>query len=59
MTDRIKEGDIVNIYWEYIEIEYKVKVLYTPCGTGDSWLFEREDGTIIYVNSFGKMEKVK
>lgn len=54
----IKEGDLVNIYWENLTTEFNVVVLYTPSATGDSWHLRREDGTIIYVNSFSMMEKI-
>ena len=58
MEYKIQEGDIVNVYWERIEGEYEVEVLYTPQDTGDSWRFRRKDGTIVYVNSFSKMVKI-
>ena len=54
----IKEGDIVIVHFEHTECEFRVKVLHTPCATGDSWIFERKDGTIVYVNSFSKMVKL-
>ena len=55
MIPKIEEGDIVDVYFEHIEGEFNVKVLYTPCVTGDSWRFQREDGTVVCVNSFSKM----
>lgn len=51
-------GDKVNIFWENVKAEFEVEVLYIPCATGDSWRLKRKDGTIIYVNSFSKMEVV-
>jgi len=55
MKAKIEEGDMVDVHFEYTACEFGVKVLYTPCATGDSWRFERRDGTIVYVNSFSKM----
>ena len=57
--DTIRVGDMVNVYWENLATEFKLKVLYIPCATGDSWHLMREDGTIIYVNSFCVMIKPK
>jgi len=58
-VDRIKEGDWVQVFWENVEPEYPVEVLYMPVATGDSWHLRREDGTLVYVNSFSKMVKVE
>ena len=55
MIPKIEEGDIVDVYSEHTEGEFDVKVLYMPCATGDSWQFQREDGTAVCVNSFSKM----
>jgi hypothetical protein len=57
MENQINIEDIVSIHWENIEPELNVVVLYIPCATGDSWRFRREDGTIIYVNTFAKIIK--
>lgn len=40
----IKEGDIVDVYFENCPCEYGVLVLYTPCATGDSFHLKRKDG---------------
>ena len=53
----IKEGDIVDVYFEYVGCELEVKVLSVPRATGDCWHLEREDGTLVYVNSFSRMVK--
>jgi hypothetical protein len=54
-----KVGDIVNIEWEYCTIETNVELLYTPCEPGDSWVFKRQDGTLLYVQDYCKMYQVK
>lgn len=59
MSERIDVGDYVNIYWEGVQPEFNIKVLYTPVATGDSWVFKRFDGKIIYANLYSKMEKVE
>jgi len=55
MKEKIQIGDKVDVYWENISSEFNMRVLYVPCATGDSWRLRRLDGTVIYVNSFGKM----
>ena len=58
MRERIKEGDIVNVFFEHrkgLDI-MGAKVLYTPCATGDSWHLEK-DGQSIYVGMFSRMDK--
>lgn len=53
--EKIKIGMIINVFWEHIDAEYDVKVLYIPQATGDSWVLKRTDGTVIIVNTFCKM----
>ncbi len=55
---KISEGDTVDIHWENLMAEFGVKILYTPCQTGDSFTAEREDGTILNVQNYCKMVKV-
>ena len=59
MGDIIEVGDLVDIYWENVERETFLKVLYIPQDTRDSWSFQRtsKDKTIIYVDRFSKMVK--
>jgi len=53
---RIDVGDTVDVYLgDYTEREDRVKVLYTPAATGDSWVVQRRDGTIVHVQMFQKM----
>lgn len=59
MRNRIRVGDTVNVYFEHVDAEHNVIVLYLPQATGDSWQVERTDGTIVAINSFAKMEQVK
>jgi len=56
--DRIKVGDKVTVSWETLKTEFAVEVLYMPQATGDCWHLKREDGTIVYVNSFCSMIKL-
>ena len=55
MSTEVEIGQKVNIYWEHIKCECEVEVRHIPCSTGDSWILKRKDGTVIYVNNFGKM----
>jgi hypothetical protein len=55
MRSWIDEGDVVEVGWDNLQYEYNLKVLYRPTSNGDSWIFERGDGTIIYVNQFSKI----
>jgi len=55
----INIGDEVNVYWEYVPCEYKLKVVYIPLNAGDYWHFERVDGIAVIVNNFCKIEKYK
>ena len=55
----IKKGDFVNVFFESVEHEFGIKVLYVPSATGDSWHLERKDGTIVYIQTFTKMIKCK
>ena len=58
-VETIKKGDTVDIHWETLMGEFGVKILYTPCQTGDCFTAEREDGTILNVQNYCKMVKVK
>ena len=51
----IQIGDRVDIFWDQITPEMDVRVVGLPYNTGDSWVVERLDGTIVYVQLFGKM----
>lgn len=57
-TNFIKKGDKGNIYWENIKPEFNAKVIATPECPGDSWCFEKQDGTLFYSYSFAKMERI-
>ena len=57
--DKIKPGDIVNVYFENTYCEYDVTVIYVPVATGDSWIFRRPgDRQLVYVQMFSKIERV-
>jgi hypothetical protein len=55
----IKQGSIVNVYWEYIAWERHVEVISSPCAEGDCWTLKRKDGTEIKIQHFAKMEEDK
>lgn len=55
--DKIIIGDIVDVCWDYIGSEFDLEVLYIPCANSDSWQLKRKDGTLIYINYFGRMVK--
>ena len=55
----IETGDIVNVYFDYANPEWGVTITYRPVATGDCWYVEREDGTIVAIQNFAKMEQVK
>lgn len=57
--DRIKEGDTVNIYFDRCDAEHEVEILYTPCSTGDCFKVKRIDGTIVNVQTYCKIVKVR
>lgn len=59
MDEKIKEGDFVDIHWENLLAEFEVEILYTPCATGDAFRVKREDGTILNVQNYCKMVKVR
>lgn len=49
----INKGDIVSVGFNNAQYTlcHKAKVLYIPCATGDSWVFENTvDGTLYYVS---------
>lgn len=59
LNRKLKEGDIVDVYFDYNEAEFNVKVLYTPIATGDCFHLERPNGTLIYVMNFTKMVRTQ
>ena len=59
----IEVGDIVDVFFAVSPALFRVKVLYIPCATGDSWRFENPnalDGMIRihYVNMFERMDLI-
>ena len=54
----IETGDKVNVYFEHADAELYVTITYRPVATGDCWYAEREDGTIVAIQTFAKMEQV-
>lgn len=55
----IRTGDTVDVYFESVEAEFRVKVLYMPDAPGACWQFVRADGTPVYVQMFAKMVRSK
>lgn len=51
-NERIEIGDDVQI--SYVGHGYKTvgRILYEPCAPGDVWMIRRDDGVIVYVQSF-------
>ena len=50
---KIKVGDVVKVDFHnaQITLSHKAEVIYMPCQTGDSWVFEDlNNGTIYYVS---------
>ena len=61
MKDSIKEGDTVHVDINNAQMTLcsRAKVLYIPCATGDSWIFEDLDnGNIHYVSEGCTVTKV-
>jgi hypothetical protein len=63
MTDRIRQGDIVDIHWNDGECALNAEVVWVPSGPGDLWTFKQENGSVIAVNgnsvNFDYIEKKK
>ena len=56
--NRIMPGDEVRVYWEQCSSELTMEVLALPTDINGTWILERTDGTVVYVNTFAKMVKV-
>ena len=54
---RIKEGDIVTVNFTSSDSLFNVKVLYTPCAIGDSWILRDKDEKLHYVQMFERMDE--
>lgn len=54
----IKETNRVNVYFDHVEAEFNVKVMYKPQQLGDVWIVQRDDGTEVTIQTFAKMEKL-
>lgn len=60
IADRsIKEGDRVNVFWEYVPGIWDAEVIYRPAATGDSWYLKTKEGQVVAVQIFCKMEKIE
>lgn len=55
----ITKGDTVNICFTTADAEHEVKILYTPRASGDCFVAERVDGTIVNIQTYCKMVKVR
>jgi hypothetical protein len=58
MSERIEEGDLVDVFFSDGSCLKNCRVLYTPQATGDSWHLKSEDGKIIYVQQFETMHLI-
>lgn len=53
MHNRIEIGDVVDVsISDGIGIYFNLKVLYIPLSSGDFWIFENENNSILYVQQF-------
>ena len=53
MNDKIEKGDVVRVNFNNAQVTLceSATVLYTPCATGDSWIFkDNKTGEIHYVS---------
>lgn len=55
--NKIDVGDRVDVYFAHINGESDVRVLHIPSATGDCFILERTDGTIVNVQMYSKMVK--
>ena len=55
--ERIEDGDLVDIYFESMPTIKNARVIYPPCGEGDSWhiVLDDEKHTPVNVQRFTKM----
>ena len=51
----IQKGSIIDVYFENIEYEYGLEVLYMPQSDGDYFICKRKDGTQVNIQHFCKM----
>lgn len=56
---RIAVGDKVDVYFESVDAVFNATVNHIPCATGDSWQLETDDGEVVYVQCFCKMQRRK
>lgn len=59
MDNYIKKGDKVNVYWENVPAEFNLTVTYSPECPGDYYICQRENGSLVNIGAFCKMEQVK
>ena len=56
--DLIKEGDRVNIHFEFPNSLYDVEILHISCAVGDCWTVKDSLGNISNVLIFSRMDKL-
>lgn len=55
----IEKGDRVNIaFWPEVNDVRNALVMDTPKHIGDDWILKGEDGSLIYVQHYAKMERI-
>ena len=57
--DRIDTGSIVNVSFTSSSFIPEAVVLGTPADTGDAWKLMMPNGTVVYVQSYERMDKIK
>lgn len=58
MSDNIRVGDNVSIYFENCPCIFNVKVLYIPCQPGDYFTVKNKAGDIYKIQTFCYMKKI-
>ena len=59
MTEKIEIGDRVNVFFDRVDGEFNALVLGYPAGPGDCWRLKRLDDTVVQVQTYAKMVRVK
>ena len=61
MSDKLKIGDNVNVYFDKLAPIFNAEVLKAPVATGDCWILKQQGmgrERLLYVQNFAYMEKV-
>lgn len=55
----LEAEDKVNVYFEYTPCIFNATILYTPHSPDDSFTLSLEDGRVVDVKLYSKIEQVK